>query len=148
LVEQLEHVRGKVEMGLRVIWDVANVFEYFVNLRPELRAARDTVGDIRQASRDQMIALGQLFEHALNEERDRLYEQVDAALEAHGIERRRGKTRNEREVMSVACLVERDALGDFDRVIGEIASGFDSNFTFDLNGPWAPASFTEVALEI
>jgi len=31
--EQLERVTGKVEMGLRVAWDVPNIFEYFVNAR-------------------------------------------------------------------------------------------------------------------
>ena len=28
-------------MGLRVTWDVPNIFEYFVNTHAELRAARD-----------------------------------------------------------------------------------------------------------
>ena len=28
-------------MGLRVSWDVPNIFEYFVNTHPDLRAARD-----------------------------------------------------------------------------------------------------------
>ena len=41
LLDQLEHVAGKVEMGLRVTWDVPNIFEYFVNTHPELRVARD-----------------------------------------------------------------------------------------------------------
>jgi len=34
LAGQLEHVAGKVEMGLRVTWDVPNIFEYFVNTHP------------------------------------------------------------------------------------------------------------------
>jgi len=40
-LEQLRRVDGKVEMGLRVTWDVPNIFEYFVNTHAELRAARD-----------------------------------------------------------------------------------------------------------
>ncbi len=39
--EQLRRVQGKVEMGLRVTWDVPNIFEYFVNTHAEIRAARD-----------------------------------------------------------------------------------------------------------
>jgi len=38
---QLNRVVGKVEMGLRVTWDVPNIFEYFVNTHPELRLVRD-----------------------------------------------------------------------------------------------------------
>jgi len=39
--EELRRVHGKVEMGLRVAWDVPNIFEYFVNTHAEIRAARD-----------------------------------------------------------------------------------------------------------
>ncbi len=42
-VEQLDRVRGKVEMGLRVAFDVPNIFEYIVNRQPELAAMRDSV---------------------------------------------------------------------------------------------------------
>jgi hypothetical protein len=41
LLRQLGRVRGKVEMGLRVTWDVPNIFEFFVDHKPELRAERD-----------------------------------------------------------------------------------------------------------
>ena len=146
-VEQLARVRGKVEMGLRVLWDVPNVFEYFVNTRADLRAARDTIGDIRAANRDDMIELGRFFEQVLGEERERYVEQVVAVLAAHEIPHARGKVRNERDVMNLACLVARDELEGFDRAVGEAASGFDNNFTFDVSGPWAPASFVDVTLE-
>ncbi|MCA9716066.1 MAG: GvpL/GvpF family gas vesicle protein [Myxococcales bacterium] len=146
-VDQLNHVRGKVEMGLRVLWDVPNVFEYFVNTRADLRSARDTIGDIREANRDEMIELGRFFERVLGEERDRYVEQVASVLEGHGIAFVRGRVRAERDVMNLACLVPRAELGEFDRVVGEAASGFDNNFTFDVSGPWAPASFVDVTLE-
>ena len=35
---QLKRVAGRIEMGLRVEWDVPNVFEYFVTHNAELRA--------------------------------------------------------------------------------------------------------------
>ena len=37
----LERLRGKVEMGLKVYWDLPNVFEYFVATHQELEAMRD-----------------------------------------------------------------------------------------------------------
>ena len=30
-LEQIQRVEGKVEMGVRIVWDVPNIFEYFVN---------------------------------------------------------------------------------------------------------------------
>lgn len=41
--EQLDRVRGRVEMGMRVAWDVANIFEYMIGLHGELRSLRDQV---------------------------------------------------------------------------------------------------------
>lgn len=148
LREQLNAVRGKLEMGLRVVWDVANVFDYFVSTRPDLRAARDNLGDVRKASRDQMIALGRFFEEVVNDERDRIYDEVAGILESFGAEVHRNAPRGEREALNLACLVERDRQSDFDRAIGEAASHYDASYTFDISGPWAPSSFVDMTLEV
>ncbi|MGB0958329.1 MAG: GvpL/GvpF family gas vesicle protein [Litorivicinus sp.] len=147
-VEELAAVAGKVEMSIRVVWDVSNVFEYFVGLRTELRSARDAVGDIRTAVREDKIDLGRMFDVALNEERDRLYEQVAEVLERYEIRHVRGPARNERVVMDLACLVKREELDQFDRVVSEAASGFDANFTFKVSGSWPPVSFVELNLSL
>jgi len=39
--EQFTTVAGKVEMGMRISYDVPNIFEHFISTDPELRAARD-----------------------------------------------------------------------------------------------------------
>ena len=63
LLEKLKQVEGKVEMGLRVVWDVPNIFEFFVDNHPDLRAARDQVlGGNRVPRQAEKIELGALFE--------------------------------------------------------------------------------------
>ncbi len=52
---QLKQIAGKLEMGVRVVWDVPNIFEYFVDAHPELKEARDTV---RQREGRQEVAPG------------------------------------------------------------------------------------------
>ena len=65
-LEQLQHVAGKVEMGLRVNWDVPNIFEYFVNTNAELRSARDSLlGGNRQPTQEEKIELGRMFDRLL-----------------------------------------------------------------------------------
>ena len=59
LLEKLKQVEGKVEMGLRVVWDVPNIFEYFVDNHLELRAMRDQVlGGNRVPQQAEKIELG------------------------------------------------------------------------------------------
>lgn len=148
LREQLERVAGKIEMGLRVQWEVPNVFEYFVNTHPELREARDAIGDINKAEHSAMLSLGQLFERTLTEERQQRLEQVRGVLAGHGIDVKSNPPRGEREVMNIACLMPRSMQGSFESIVGEAAAAFDNHFTFDINGPWAPHNFVELNLRM
>lgn len=149
LCEQLRRVTGRVEMSLRVTWDVPNIFEYFVTTHLELCAARDRLlGGHREPTQEQKIEVGRLFDRLLNEDRETYADQVEGILTPHCIEVERNKCRNEREVMNLAWLVERTALPEFERGVFEAAKQFDNNFAFDYNGPWAPHNFVEINLAL
>jgi len=146
-LEQLQHVAGKVEMGLRVTLDVPNIFEYFVNTKSELRSERDRLlGGNRQPTQEDKIELGRMFDRLLSEERESHTEQVEEILARACSEVKAGKCRTEREVMNLACLVTREAQEGFGNVVFQAAQMFDNNFAFDYNGPWAPHNFVEVTL--
>ena len=69
--EQLQRVGGKLEMGLRVAWDVPNIFEYFVNTHAELRLARDRlVGARHEFTQEEKIELGRMFDRLLHDDRE------------------------------------------------------------------------------
>ena len=148
LATQLQRVTGKVEMGLRVAWDVPNIFEYFVNTHAKLRAARDQfLGKNRVPTQEDKIEVGRLFDRVLQEDREEHTDSVEAILSPCCLEIKRNAPRNEREVMSLACLVAREAVDNgFEAAIFEAARGFDNNFAFDFNGPWAPHHFVDVDL--
>ena len=148
-IKQLQRVAGMVEMGLRVSWDVPNIFEYFVNTHTELRAARDRfLGPYRNPSQEDKIELGRLFDRLLNEDRESYTEKVEEILSHYCRELKRNKCRHEGEVMSLACLVRRQSQEQFEEGVFEAAKLFDNNFTFDYNGPWAPHNFVELNLEL
>ncbi len=147
-VEQLALVRGRVEMGLRVNWDVPNIFEYFVKRHPELAELRDSVlGKQRGPTQEDKIELGRLFDRLLAQDRERHTEAVIDVLASHCADIKENRPREEREVMHLACLVERNAKKGFEDGVFEAAKLFDNSFAFDFNGPWAPHHFVSVALE-
>lgn len=149
LLRQLQRVAGKVEMGLRVVWDVPNIFEYFVNTHPELRAARDRLlGTNRKPTQEEKIDLGRLFDRVLAEDRESFTDTVEEALSSRCFELKRNPAHAEREVMNLACLVGKGALAEFEAGVFEAASRFDNSFAFDYNGPWAPHNFAEVDLKV
>ncbi len=148
--EQLRRVNGKVEMGLRVTWDVTNIFEYFVNTHAEIRVARDQfLGKNRVPTQEEKIEVGRLFDRTLQEDREEHTDRVEAILSSACYEIKRNAPRTERDVMNLACLVGREAVDkDFEAAVFEAARGFDNNFSFDFNGPWAPHNFVDVELTI
>jgi len=148
-VEQLRRVADRFEMGLRVTWDAPNIFEYFVNTHAELRAARDRlIGAPRQPAQDDKIELGRMFDRILNEDREACTAKVEKVLSRHCDAIKQNPCRNEREVMNLACLVERRAREEFETGVFAAAHLFDHNFAFDYHGPWAPHNFVEMNLEL
>jgi hypothetical protein len=149
LQAQLGRVAGRVEMGLRVTWDVPNIFEYFVDTHPELREERDRfLTGHREPSMNDKIEVGRFFDGLLTEDRDMHAERVEEILRPHCVEIKRNAPRNEREVVNLACLVERSRDADFEAAIFEAAKLFDDSYAFDYSGPWAPHNFVELALDL
>jgi hypothetical protein len=149
LLEQLRTVEGKVEMTLRVSWDVSSIFEYFVRTHPELRRLRDRLfGAGREPSEDDKIELGRLFDRMLSEDRAADTRQILEALAPLCADVRECTLRTERDVANLACLVVRDRLSQFEQGVFEAAKRFDDNYAFDYSGPWPPFNFAEVALKV
>lgn len=142
-------VKGKMEMSLRVSWDVPNIFSYFVNTHPELRQARDRIyGSRGEPSQDGKLELGRMFDQLLNAARDNHTDMVEEILAGCCVEVRRNPCKDEVRVMDLACLVDRDREASFEKGIFEAANLFDNNFTFDYSGPWVPHSFVNIELDL
>ncbi len=148
-LDQLQRVDNAVEMGLRLTWDVPNIFEYFVGAHPELQELRDDYfREGTTLTQDQMITLGRSFERLLEEDREKYTEQIEAVMRSCCRELKRNKCRTEKEVMNLACLVNRDDVGRFEQVVLQAARPFDNNYAFDFNGPWAPHNFVEMDIRL
>lgn len=148
-VAQLARVDNAVEMGLRLTWDVPNIFEYFVGAHPELQELRDDFfREGANLTQDQMITLGRSFERLLEEDREKYTEQVEAVMRTCSRELKRNKCRTEKEVINLACLVNRGDVGRFEQVVLQAARPFDNNYAFDFNGPWAPHNFVEMDIRL
>jgi hypothetical protein len=147
-LQQLGRVAGKVEMGLRVKWDVPNIFEYFIGVHPELRVLRDhLLGNQREPRQEDKIQLGQSFERMLNEDRDGLAEKLEEKLAPYCAEIKRSPPRQANEVANLNLLAGRDQQAQLEEAVLQAAHLFDNNFAFDLNGPWAPHNFVEMDLD-
>jgi hypothetical protein len=149
LVEQIRRVCGRVEMGLRVSWDVPNIFEFFVATHPELTDQRDRLFQGgRQPSRDELVAIGMAFDRLLREERARHTQRVSDTLRPYCSEITENEPKSEKEVANLACLVARSDEKRFEKAVFEAARAFDNHYSFDFSGPWPPHHFVELNLRM
>ncbi len=146
LLEQLESVRGRVEMSVRVVWDVPNIFQHFIEREPDLRGARDEM--LRTGNHHSKVELGRLFERIIAHQREaasvRLQEVVATVADDICVD----NPKSDSEVARVAALVARERMGEFEERVLEVAEGFDASYRFDLSGPWAPHSFSTMHLHV
>ena len=143
---QLDRVSGAVEMGLKVKWDVENIFDHAVKIDPGLRERRDQVFGGTGGGQKAKMELGKLFEERLNLEREEQTERLLDLLQPSVREAKVNVPKNEKMVMDAAFLVDRDGQKAFEARVDEIAKDFPDEYVFDLSGPWAPFHFVDLDL--
>ena len=149
LAQELERVGGCGEMGLRVSWNVENIFEMFVSEHEDLRRLASHVArEGQSASRDLLMEVGKTFERFLEAERAEclatLLAHLDGAYDEHAV----NTPKSEREVLDLAFLVRRDRIDAYESALLVAAEHFDDRFTFDVSGPWAPHHFVSLQLSL
>ncbi|MBI2470007.1 MAG: GvpL/GvpF family gas vesicle protein [Planctomycetes bacterium] len=147
-INQLKKLEGKVEMGLKIVWDVENIFEYMVRKHRTLELFRDNVFlKPTGATQEEKLELGRMFETVLNEDREKHLATVQGILKNYCCEIKANKPKDEITIMKLACLVEKAKMKQFEKGVFEAAKEFDDNFAFDFNGPWAPHNFVDIKLK-
>jgi hypothetical protein len=149
LTDLLARLAGKVEMGLKVYWETENIFEYFVATHQELETLRNRLFRAgAHPSVEQKLDLGKLFESLIAESRARHTRRVTEALLGCSAEIIAVDPGEERMIMKLACLVERERRGEWEEGVHRAARLFDDHYRFDYSGPWPPYNFVHVDLRL
>lgn len=145
--EGLSRLNNKVEMTLRVRWDVENIFDYFVRQDRELAEARDRIFlQAAPPSQQEKMDLGRLFEERLQEERSKHVEQLMDRFRTSTADVKVNPPKGEKTVLDLVMLVDRTKIAQFEQQVYQVAETYPNQYTFDFNGPWAPFSFADLTL--
>ena len=149
LAERLDWLQGTVEMALKVYWDTANIFEFFVATHQELEEMRNRLfRPGRIPTMGEKLQLGKLFESLVEQSRERHTRRVSEALSPHCVEIRCLDCHEERMIVKLACLVEKGRQGQWEEGVATVARDFDNHYCFQYSGPWAPYNFAEIDLKL
>ena len=145
--EELDRLDGTCEMGLKLSWNVGNIFAHFVSRDRELRELRDRVFRDREPSMPEKLQVGELFAARLTQERERLSKTLQATLEPAVREMVVNPPRSEHTVCDAAILLERRRVLDFAGAMQRAATMFDASLRVEYSGPWPAYSFVRIRLQ-
>ena len=144
----LQYIRGRVQLGLTVLWDREQLFQEIVAENDTIRALRDqTISEAPEATYYDRILLGELTEAAVDAKRDEEAEAILEALEPLAVETALNSNVTDTMVLSAAFLVDRDRLPAFDARVEAIGEARAGRLIFRYLGPLPPYSFISVAVQ-
>jgi hypothetical protein len=143
----LAYLRGKVELGLKVLWrDIQAVFAEIVAEHESIRVLREWIDAHREAhTRQQRIEIGQMVAEALEAKKRREGEEILEALAPLAAEARAGQVLGEKMILNAAFLVEIQREPEFDQGVSHLAEERGQRLLFKYVGPVPPFNF--VALQ-
>jgi len=145
LQDHLAYVKGRVELGLKVLWDRDRLFAEIAAERDDIRSLRDRLAKRPPDSAYfERIQLGELTNAAINEKRDREAEAIVEQLSPLAVELQINRLLTETMILNASFLVDKNRMSAFDREVQWLGQQHADRLTFQYVGPLPPYSFVNI----
>jgi hypothetical protein len=145
LLANLEHIHGRVELALRVMWDQERLFGEVVEEFEEIRALRDMIAGVPEdQSLSERMQLGELTSSAIQYKLEYERDQILQVLEPLCVDIELKQSGSDLLVLNGSFLVDREREEAFDAAVQEIAEPRQGRMVFRYLGPLPPANFVSV----
>ena len=147
-VQLLERMRGKVELGLKVLWavDMSTIYGEILAENKEIRLMKARLQRRPKVPRDGRIGLGEMVKKALQAKREREARMLLRPLKKLAAEFRENDVSGDKMVANAAFLVTDDRVERFDRVVDDLGDRFGERFRLKYVGPVPPCNFVEIVV--
>ena len=138
---------GKVELGLKVIWNRERIYADIVARDPDIRSLRDQLaGRPPSEGHYERVRLGEMVEEALTDRRLEDADAIMARLEPLAADTRRNDIYGEMMVLNAAFLVEKSREMEFDAAMEALDAELNNLMTFKYIGPLPPFNFVDLVI--
>jgi hypothetical protein len=145
----LQKLRGKIELGLKVLWDRDAVVERLEREDGEISGLRREIAEASQGSTYfARMQLGRLIETALEERANTFVSEIYERLKPVSVASRSSKVIGENMIMNVAFLVDRSLEEAFDEAVKGLNDRYHDVLSFKYTGPWPPYNFVNIKLKL
>jgi hypothetical protein len=148
LREQLEYVRGCIELEVKVFWERERLFAEIAQENDEVRALRDRILLMPDETDSvDKITLGQLTEAEIEQKSTWESDGVLDVLDPIAVEGLVSANLSDTMLLNAAFLVERAREAEFDDAVGALAEAHAGRLIFNYVGPLPPYSFINLAFD-
>jgi hypothetical protein len=145
----LDKMRGKIEFGLKVLWDRDKVISRLEQSDDEIRRLKEEITNNAQSSTYfARMQLGRLVEAALESTANGYVMDIHESLKPVAVASRSNKPIGDRMIMNTAYLVERPREQEFDEAVKAVSHKYEELLSFKYTGPWPPYNFVNIKLRL
>jgi hypothetical protein len=143
----LSKMQGKVEFGLKVLWDRDQMIREIEEEEEDIRRLKGEISSQKGSTYFARMQYGRLIDAALHARTERYVSEIFQGLRDVSVASRSNKPIGDRMIMNAAFLVARDAEQAFDTRVKDIGQRYDK-LTFKYTGPWPPYNFVNIRLKL
>ena len=140
-------MEGKLEFGLKVLWEPEQVIGEIEKEEENLRRLRAEISSQKGSTYFARMQYGRLVDSLLQERSQRLVGEMLNELAGVSVASRANKPIGEKMILNAAFLVARDREEEFDAKVKEIGGRYE-NLVFKYTGPWPPYNFVNIRLKL
>lgn len=145
----LDSIRGKIELGLKVVWDRERVVAELEAQDDAIRGLKEEIANTEKGSTYfARMQLGRLIEAGLEERANELVTGIYETLRPLSVATRSNKLIGDNMILSVAFLVERSREEEFDEAVKDLSRLHQELLAFTYTGPWPPYNFVNIKLKL
>jgi hypothetical protein len=143
----LSKMHGKVEFGLKVLWDRDQIIREIEEEEEDIRRLKGEISSQKGSTYFARMQYGRLIDAALQARSEHYVNEIFQSLRDVSVASRSNKPIGDRMIMNAAFLVSRDAEAAFDYRVKDIGQRYDK-LTFKYTGPWPPYNFVNIRLKL
>ncbi len=147
LVQLLDDMEGRVELGLKAFWYEEVIFNEVVEENPPISRLRDSlVGRTPEETYYERIQLGEMIEEAMTKKREEDADKILSHLAPLAQQTQTNEIITDRMVLNAAFLVDEGREPEFDEVVQTLDDEMEQRMMFKYVGSVPPYNFVNITV--
>lgn len=143
----LHKMKGKLEFGLKVLWEPEMVIKEIEKEDENLRLLRQEISSQKGSTYFARMQYGRLVDSLLQERSEQLATEILTSLSSNSVASRTNKPIGDKMILNAAFLVEREKDAAFDAAVKAVGTRYPF-LNFKYTGPWPPYNFVNIRLKL